>query len=175
MINQLKISSLFILPLLHALFCLLSLFFCPLLTPPHFFFYNPPHPHPLAQRHHPDPLRTGLFTPDLAFETIVKKQIRKLKEPSLKCVDMVVSEVTTLVRKSANKVTRSADREEAEPKKRKLLLPPFPHCRPPARPPARLPYQLSIYIKSAHRLSGMCSCHSCPKLVFCSIMSLTFP
>ncbi|XDV13729.1 hypothetical protein PO909_002078, partial [Leuciscus waleckii] len=49
-------------------------------------------------------VRTGLFTPDLAFETIVKKQIRKLKEPSLKCVDMVVSEVTTLVRKSANKL-----------------------------------------------------------------------
>ncbi|XP_056088625.1 dynamin-3 isoform X5 [Rhinichthys klamathensis goyatoka] len=49
-------------------------------------------------------VRTGLFTPDLAFETIVKKQIRKLKEPSLKCVDLVVSEVTTLVRKSANKL-----------------------------------------------------------------------
>lgn len=168
MINQLKNSSLFILPLLHALFCLLSLFFCPLLTPPHFFFYTPPHP--LAQRHHSDPLRTGLFTPDLAFETIVKKQIRKLKEPSLKCVDMVVSEVTTLVRKSANKVTRSADREEAEPQKTKT-----PPSSISTLPPAHPPYQLSLYIKSAHRLSGMCSCHSCPKLVFCSIMSLTFP
>ncbi|XP_016414295.1 dynamin-2-like [Sinocyclocheilus rhinocerous] len=50
------------------------------------------------------PTRTGLFTPDLAFETIVKKQIRKLKEPSLKCVDLVVSELTTLVRKSAKKL-----------------------------------------------------------------------
>uniref|UniRef100_A0A671T749 dynamin GTPase n=1 Tax=Sinocyclocheilus anshuiensis TaxID=1608454 RepID=A0A671T749_9TELE len=49
-------------------------------------------------------VRTGLFTPDLAFETIVKKQIRKLKEPSLKCVDLVVSELTTLVRKSAKKL-----------------------------------------------------------------------
>ncbi|XP_067312913.1 dynamin-3 isoform X2 [Pseudorasbora parva] len=49
-------------------------------------------------------VRTGLFTPDLAFETIVKKQIRKLKEPSLKCVDLVMSELTTLVRKSANKL-----------------------------------------------------------------------
>ncbi|KAA0705238.1 Dynamin-2 [Triplophysa tibetana] len=47
---------------------------------------------------------TGLFTPDLAFETIVKKQIRKLKEPSLKCVDLVVSELTTLVRKCSNKL-----------------------------------------------------------------------
>ncbi|XP_059414771.1 dynamin-3 isoform X2 [Carassius carassius] len=49
-------------------------------------------------------VRTGLFTPDLAFETIVKKQIRKLKEPSLKCVDLVVSELTTLVRNSAKKL-----------------------------------------------------------------------
>uniref|UniRef100_A0A673JA33 Dynamin-2-like n=1 Tax=Sinocyclocheilus rhinocerous TaxID=307959 RepID=A0A673JA33_9TELE len=40
----------------------------------------------------------------MAFETIVKKQIRKLKEPSLKCVDLVVSELTTLVRKSAKKL-----------------------------------------------------------------------
>ncbi|RXN03939.1 dynamin-2 isoform X2 [Labeo rohita] len=40
----------------------------------------------------------------MAFETIVKKQIRKLKEPSLKCVDLVVSELTTLIRKSANKL-----------------------------------------------------------------------
>ncbi|XP_052408665.1 dynamin-3 isoform X2 [Carassius gibelio] len=49
-------------------------------------------------------VRTGLFTPDLAFETIVKKQIRKLKEPSLKCVDLVVSELTTLVRNCAKKL-----------------------------------------------------------------------
>ncbi|XP_056308679.1 dynamin-2-like, partial [Danio aesculapii] len=51
-----------------------------------------------------DPLRTGLFTPDLAFETIVKKQIHKLKEPSLKCVDLVMSELTTVVRKSSKKL-----------------------------------------------------------------------
>uniref|UniRef100_A0A671YUR8 Interferon-induced GTP-binding protein Mx n=1 Tax=Sparus aurata TaxID=8175 RepID=A0A671YUR8_SPAAU len=44
-------------------------------------------------------VRTGLFTPDLAFEAIVKKQILKLKEPSLKCVDLVVSELTALVMK----------------------------------------------------------------------------
>ncbi|XP_037398406.1 dynamin-3 isoform X4 [Pygocentrus nattereri] len=49
-------------------------------------------------------VRTGLFTPDLAFEAIVKKQILKLKSPSLKCVDMVVSELTTLVRKCADKL-----------------------------------------------------------------------
>ncbi|KAK1784767.1 hypothetical protein P4O66_003441 [Electrophorus voltai] len=61
------------------------------------------------------PPRTGLFTPDLAFEAIVKKQIRKLKEPSLKCVDMVVVELTTLIRKCAQKlVSYPRLREETE-------------------------------------------------------------
>ncbi|XP_045576041.1 dynamin-2 isoform X12 [Salmo salar] len=49
-------------------------------------------------------VRTGLFTPDLAFEAIVKKQILKLKEPSLKCVDLVVSELTALVMKCSVKL-----------------------------------------------------------------------
>lgn len=140
-------------------------FFCALLTPQHFFS-------PLPNGITLTPLRTGLFTPDLAFETIVKKQIRKLKEPSLKCVDLVVSELTTLVRKSANKVTRSGLRRGRAQKQK--LLPPFPLAA------AQLSYQLSTCIKSAPPfpphpscVSGMCSCHSCPK--FCSIMSLTFP
>ncbi|XP_015243933.1 PREDICTED: dynamin-2 isoform X4 [Cyprinodon variegatus] len=60
-------------------------------------------------------VRTGLFTPDLAFETIVKKQIRKLKEPSLKCVDLVVTELTALVMKCANKLNSYPRlREETE-------------------------------------------------------------
>ncbi|XP_038638404.1 dynamin-1 isoform X7 [Scyliorhinus canicula] len=49
-------------------------------------------------------IRTGLFTPDLAFEAIVKKQIQKLKEPCLKCVDMVVSELTGTIRKCTEKL-----------------------------------------------------------------------
>ncbi|XP_041090205.1 dynamin-1 isoform X5 [Polyodon spathula] len=49
-------------------------------------------------------IRTGLFTPDLAFEAIVKKQIQKLKEPSLKCIDMVVSELTSTIRKCSEKL-----------------------------------------------------------------------
>ncbi|XP_030645518.1 dynamin-2 isoform X9 [Chanos chanos] len=60
-------------------------------------------------------VRTGLFTPDLAFEAIVKKQILKLKAPSLKCVDLVVSELTTLVRKCAGKLNSYPRlREETE-------------------------------------------------------------
>ncbi|XP_035262235.1 dynamin-2 isoform X2 [Anguilla rostrata] len=49
-------------------------------------------------------VRTGLFTPDLAFEAIVKKQILKLREPSLKCVDLVVSELSMLIKKCTEKL-----------------------------------------------------------------------
>uniref|UniRef100_A0A8D3DDP2 Interferon-induced GTP-binding protein Mx n=1 Tax=Scophthalmus maximus TaxID=52904 RepID=A0A8D3DDP2_SCOMX len=38
-------------------------------------------------------VRTGLFTPDLAFEAIVKKQIIKLKEPCLKFVFLCVQNI----------------------------------------------------------------------------------
>lgn len=44
-------------------------------------------------------VRVGLFTPDMAFEAIVKDQIQKLLSPSLKCVDMVCSELSTVVQK----------------------------------------------------------------------------
>ncbi|XP_034543755.1 dynamin-2 isoform X1 [Notolabrus celidotus] len=49
-------------------------------------------------------VRTGLFTPDLAFEAIVKKQIIKLKEPSLKCIDLVIQELINTVRQCTNKL-----------------------------------------------------------------------
>lgn len=53
----------------------------------------------------------------MAFEAIVKKQLVKLKEPSLKCVDLVVSELATVIKKCAEKVTG--------------LGPPVPHQFPP--------------------------------------------
>ncbi|XP_023931417.1 dynamin-1 isoform X2 [Lingula anatina] len=60
-------------------------------------------------------IRTGLFTPDLAFETIVKTQIEKLKEPSIKCIDMVVAELTSVVHWCASKMARyPALQEETE-------------------------------------------------------------
>uniref|UniRef100_A0A8C8RRP9 Dynamin-2 n=1 Tax=Pelusios castaneus TaxID=367368 RepID=A0A8C8RRP9_9SAUR len=60
-------------------------------------------------------IRTGLFTPDLAFEAIVKKQVQKLKEPSLKCVDMVASELTSTIRKCSEKLSQYPHlREEME-------------------------------------------------------------
>ncbi|KPP72577.1 Dynamin-2-like [Scleropages formosus] len=43
---------------------------------------------------------TGLFTPDMAFEVIVKKQVIKLKEPCLKCIDLVVQELINTVRQT---------------------------------------------------------------------------
>ncbi|RXN23655.1 dynamin 1a isoform X8 [Labeo rohita] len=49
---------------------------------------------------------TGLFTPDLAFEAIVKKQIQKLNGPCLKCIDMVVSELTSTIRKCSEKLAQ---------------------------------------------------------------------
>ncbi|KAE8300805.1 Dynamin-2 [Larimichthys crocea] len=49
-------------------------------------------------------VRTGLFTPDLAFEAIVKKQIIKLKEPCVKCIDLVIQELINTVRQCTNKL-----------------------------------------------------------------------
>jgi len=60
-------------------------------------------------------IRVGLFTPDLAFEAIVKKQISRLKEPSLKCIDLVVAELCSVVRFCAEKMQRYPRlREEVE-------------------------------------------------------------
>merc|ERR1719373_879643 len=59
--------------------------------------------------------RVGLFTPDMAFEAIVKKQIGRLKEPSLKCIDLVVTELSNVVRMTAEKMNRYPRlREETE-------------------------------------------------------------
>ncbi|XP_061382958.1 dynamin isoform X6 [Danaus plexippus] len=60
-------------------------------------------------------IRVGLFTPDMAFEAIVKKQIARLKEPSLKCVDLVVQELSNVVRFCTERMSRYPRlREETE-------------------------------------------------------------
>uniref|UniRef100_A0A0K0CV33 dynamin GTPase n=2 Tax=Strongyloidea TaxID=27829 RepID=A0A0K0CV33_ANGCA len=65
-------------------------------------------------------LQVGLFTPDMAFEAIAKKQIARLKEPSLKCVDLVVNELANVIRQCAeceqyakNQITLIVDYELA--------------------------------------------------------------
>ncbi|KAM9848253.1 dynamin 3a [Aulostomus maculatus] len=50
-------------------------------------------------------VRTGLFTPDLAFEAVVKKQISSLKGPCSKFVDMVSQELVTTVYQCINKLS----------------------------------------------------------------------
>uniref|UniRef100_A0A8B9JA56 Dynamin n=1 Tax=Astyanax mexicanus TaxID=7994 RepID=A0A8B9JA56_ASTMX len=60
-------------------------------------------------------IRTGLFTPDLAFEAMVKKLIVKLKGPCIKCVDMVVQELMATVRQCTHKLVAFPKlREETE-------------------------------------------------------------
>ncbi|XP_077474290.1 dynamin-2 isoform X3 [Stigmatopora argus] len=60
-------------------------------------------------------VRTGLFTPDLAFEVIVKKQIVKLKTPCLKCIDLVIQELINTVRQCSHKLNSYPRlREETE-------------------------------------------------------------
>jgi len=60
-------------------------------------------------------IRVGLFTPDMAFEAIVKKQIGRLREPGLKCCDLVTQELTNVIRMVAEKMARYPRlREETE-------------------------------------------------------------
>lgn len=50
-------------------------------------------------------VRTGLFTPNMAFEAIVKKQISQLKGPCFRFVDMVGQELTISVNQCINKLS----------------------------------------------------------------------
>uniref|UniRef100_A0A3Q3EX40 Interferon-induced GTP-binding protein Mx n=1 Tax=Labrus bergylta TaxID=56723 RepID=A0A3Q3EX40_9LABR len=50
-------------------------------------------------------VRTGLFTPNMAFEAIVKKQISRLKGPCFNFVDMVGQELTRTVYQCINKLS----------------------------------------------------------------------
>lgn len=49
----------------------------------------------------------GLFTPDMAFEDVVKDQIRKLMHPAMKCIDMVATELGEVVQKCGEGVSHS--------------------------------------------------------------------
>lgn len=51
-------------------------------------------------------VRVGLFTPDMAFEAIVKKQISKLKAPATKCIDLVMNEINNVIKKCTNKMAK---------------------------------------------------------------------
>ncbi|PAA63567.1 hypothetical protein BOX15_Mlig002684g1 [Macrostomum lignano] len=49
----------------------------------------------------------------MAFETIVKKQIARMKEPTLKCVDMVVEELINVVHRCTTKMSSYPHLQEA--------------------------------------------------------------
>lgn len=51
-------------------------------------------------------VRVGLFTPDLAFDAIVKTQIIRLREPSLKCVDLVIQELGNVLKQCTARLSR---------------------------------------------------------------------
>ncbi|XP_047229994.1 dynamin 3a isoform X2 [Girardinichthys multiradiatus] len=60
-------------------------------------------------------VRTGLFTPDMAFQAIVKKQISSLKGPCIKFIDMVSQELITTVYQCIGKLSTFPQlREETE-------------------------------------------------------------
>ncbi|XP_010766917.1 dynamin 3a [Notothenia coriiceps] len=50
-------------------------------------------------------VRTGLFTPDMAFEAIVKKQLSCLKKPCITFVDMVSQELISTLYQCINKLS----------------------------------------------------------------------
>merc|ERR1719291_791392 len=60
-------------------------------------------------------VRIGLFTPDRAFDMVSKVQIAKLKEPSLKLVDLVTHEMMNMCKDATGKMQRYPRlREETE-------------------------------------------------------------
>ncbi|CAF0841471.1 unnamed protein product [Didymodactylos carnosus] len=60
-------------------------------------------------------IRAGLFTPDEAFEYVVQIQIAKYREPVLKCVDLVISELLSIIHQVTEKMVRFPNlREESE-------------------------------------------------------------
>eukprot|EP00090_Calanus_glacialis_P012087 TRINITY_DN20533_c0_g1_i4.p1 TRINITY_DN20533_c0_g1~~TRINITY_DN20533_c0_g1_i4.p1 ORF type:complete len:875 (+),score=289.89 TRINITY_DN20533_c0_g1_i4:218-2626(+) len=60
-------------------------------------------------------VRIGLFTPDRAFDMVSKQQIAKLKEPSLKLVDLVTHEMMNMCKDATGKMQRYPRlREETE-------------------------------------------------------------
>jgi len=51
-------------------------------------------------------VRLGLFTPDLAFDVVARKQIDRLRQPVLLMVDLVTQEVTKVVSNAAQQMKR---------------------------------------------------------------------
>ena len=48
--------------------------------------------------------RPALFVPEISFELLVKRQIHKLEEPSLRCVELVHEEMQRIIQHSLQQV-----------------------------------------------------------------------
>lgn len=51
-------------------------------------------------------VRVGLFTPDMAFDAVVKRLIDKLKAPCIKCIDMVTNELNDVIAEACGDMAR---------------------------------------------------------------------
>ena len=48
--------------------------------------------------------RPALFVPEVSFELLVKRQIKRLEEPSLRCVELVHEEMQRIIQHCGNEV-----------------------------------------------------------------------
>lgn len=53
--------------------------------------------------------RPALFVPEVAFELLVKRQIRRLEEPSLRCVELVHEEMQRIIQHCGTQVSNAAN------------------------------------------------------------------
>lgn len=50
--------------------------------------------------------RPALFIPEVSFELLVKRQIKRLEEPSLRCVELVHEEMQRIIQHCSNYSTQ---------------------------------------------------------------------
>ena len=51
--------------------------------------------------------RPALFVPDISFELLVKRQIKRLEEPSLRCVELVHEEMQRIIQHCGTQVSNT--------------------------------------------------------------------
>ena len=56
--------------------------------------------------------RPALFVPDISFELLVKRQIKRLEEPSLRCVELVHEEMQRIIQHCGTQVCSRGDAED---------------------------------------------------------------
>lgn len=58
--------------------------------------------------------RPSLFVPEVSFELLVKKQVKRLEEPSLRCVELVHEEMQRIIQHCSNYSTQVVGSVRAE-------------------------------------------------------------